>query len=1034
MLRSKRSWGSGILGALLGLVALVAALVVVPARVALALDDVPDELEYFPVHPVELVEGVDLASWKEWTDDGYVTKSDYRIPFAEGDKLRITWAGGGTTDYEYRVPDYDEEPAFFPDDDSDSLMVSELWYYYEEDSSQWALGAHTLTLCIDGAMCEVPVTLVANPVASISYVPAVALEVMEGTAIEMEDYDDEGDPITYEAYNSSFLYWPSEGDQLTVTMTDGTSKVYTYFTGIELDDGDWDDAFVAENGEMISEQDVSWRNDQGPDNVWTPDNPGKLTISYRGRTTTLDVTVKPNNITSLSFEPASAKVLYEGIDSYEVTDEDETWLAYMAPMPAEGDRLVVTTTSETKTYVYRDWAFVNEDDDEDVIGDDLVVTDMVQSYEHPAQVGVNQGTLRYLGHEASFDITLKKANIKSLSFIPDKPIIFIEGEDGTDETDASGKTYTHYQYQMQSGDQVVLTMDDGAKLEYYQMENSLWGTTVFVKNEGVGMITVEPLTSDQATKHWGVGDHSFTFSYGGASCTVPAEVRASGDDRLIDLAKATIDPIPDQSYTGHEVYPVTSVSYNGKELYQSEDIELEYANNVEVGTAKVTITGKGDYKGTKTVTFKIVKDYTIKNGVLTFNDASKPKGYKLSFDAPERSRFDGLIYGVIAKYNTFFIVNENSEFSWGNDYYIRDGGSASFAIYAPGETYFSGARLEPANAGTLNWNSGSTASLKIFTVSLTKPAKLVLETNELPYVEVARNKDSQVAVAVPEGLKGEYAGMTFVADKRTDEPYASNALSIINDHYQGRQFDQSDVILYDFHFEYANGEIVHPLPTRGTTFMRVTIPLPEGWTCGETSVYHVDDSDFPEFSYVERYDAYPSSDGKSLTVYVNHFSMFALVNEKHESPAGAVPVYRLYNHKTSEHLWTTSANEYRQLPIITKGDWRQEAVAWLAPDGVGTPVYRLYNKKMGDHYYSMSQGEINALTTKYGWTVDNGGAPAFWSAAKGDGGAIPLYCVYNSRLKKGQHHFTRSVAERDFLTTKAGWRYEKEAFYGYLPQ
>ena len=148
----------------------------------------------------------------------------------------------------------------------------------------------------------------------------------------------------------------------------------------------------------------------------------------------------------------------------------------------------------------------------------------------------------------------------------------------------------------------------------------------------------------------------------------------------------------------------------------------------------------------------------------------------------------------------------------------------------------------------------------------------------------------------------------------------------------------------------------------------------------------------------------------------------------------AVVVYRLYNHKTSEHLWTTSVNEYEQLPVITKGDWRQEGAAWYAPDDMGTPVYRLYNRAMGDHYYSMSQGEINALTTKYGWNLDNNGAPAFWSAAKDDPGAIPLYCVYNSKLKKGQHHFTRSVAERDFLTTKAGWRYEKEAFYGYLPE
>ena len=153
-----------------------------------------------------------------------------------------------------------------------------------------------------------------------------------------------------------------------------------------------------------------------------------------------------------------------------------------------------------------------------------------------------------------------------------------------------------------------------------------------------------------------------------------------------------------------------------------------------------------------------------------------------------------------------------------------------------------------------------------------------------------------------------------------------------------------------------------------------------------------------------------------------------------EATPSTVSVYRLYNTKTSEHLWTTSASEYRQLPVITGGDWRQEGVAWEAPDGEGTPVYRLYNRAMGDHYYSMDAGEIRALTTRHGWVVDNGGAPAFWSAGEADPGAIGLYCVYNGRLRKGQHHFTASAAERDFLVSRAGWRYEKVAFYGFAKE
>ncbi|MBP3893392.1 MAG: hypothetical protein J6D34_05040 [Atopobiaceae bacterium] len=86
---------------------------------------------------------------------------------------------------------------------------------------------------------------------------------------------------------------------------------------------------------------------------------------------------------------------------------------------------------------------------------------------------------------------------------------------------------------------------------------------------------------------------------------------------------------------------------------------------------------------------------------------------------------------------------------------------------------------------------------------------------------------------------------------------------------------------------------------------------------------------------------------------------------------------------------------------------------------------------MGDHYYTKSAGEISALTSRHGWTVDNGGRPAFWSAKKGEAGTLPLYCVYNGRLQRGQHHYTSSKVERDFLVGSAGWRYESEAFYGY---
>ena len=47
---------------------------------------------------------------------------------------------------------------------------------------------------------------------------------------------------------------------------------------------------------------------------------------------------------------------------------------------------------------------------------------------------------------------------------------------------------------------------------------------------------------------------------------------------------------------------------------------------------------------------------------------------------------------------------------------------------------------------------------------------------------------------------------------------------------------------------------------------------------------------------------------------------------------GTSPVFRLYNSLTSEHLYTTSKYEYDVLPGMTRGDWIQEGIAWVAPD------------------------------------------------------------------------------------------------------
>ena len=68
----------------------------------------------------------------------------------------------------------------------------------------------------------------------------------------------------------------------------------------------------------------------------------------------------------------------------------------------------------------------------------------------------------------------------------------------------------------------------------------------------------------------------------------------------------TIDPIPDQVYTGGEITPEIVVKDGDTVLVEGEDYEVSFGENTDAGTVTVTITGTGNYAGETEVTFEIV--------------------------------------------------------------------------------------------------------------------------------------------------------------------------------------------------------------------------------------------------------------------------------------------------------------------------------------------------------------------------------------------------------------------------------------------
>ena len=66
-----------------------------------------------------------------------------------------------------------------------------------------------------------------------------------------------------------------------------------------------------------------------------------------------------------------------------------------------------------------------------------------------------------------------------------------------------------------------------------------------------------------------------------------------------------IAEIPSASYTGDQITPTPEVKDGEKELTSGTDFTYSYSNNQYVGTATVTINGKGNYQGTAEKSFEI---------------------------------------------------------------------------------------------------------------------------------------------------------------------------------------------------------------------------------------------------------------------------------------------------------------------------------------------------------------------------------------------------------------------------------------------
>ena len=111
-------------------------------------------------------------------------------------------------------------------------------------------------------------------------------------------------------------------------------------------------------------------------------------------------------------------------------------------------------------------------------------------------------------------------------------------------------------------------------------------------------------------------DYTVTYSAnlnaGTATITIKGKGNYTGTAKgtftikRVSLSKATIGSIATQTWDGSAKTPNPTVKYGSLTLVKDRDYTLSYKNNVQPNAkATVTITGKGNYTGTRTTTFTI---------------------------------------------------------------------------------------------------------------------------------------------------------------------------------------------------------------------------------------------------------------------------------------------------------------------------------------------------------------------------------------------------------------------------------------------
>lgn len=167
--------------------------------------------------------------------------------------------------------------------------------------------------------------------------------------------------------------------------------------------------------------------------------------------------------------------------------------------------------------------------------------------------------------------------------------------------------------------------DNDKQGEYFNVENSNYGLSkciifntgeLFPKNDKI-TVTIKGITKNETECPITYTVNLFCITEKSkdiGKCTVDFK-----DYSLFDLYEYT----PCMTYTGKKHKPEITVKDDGIPMIEGTDYTIKYSDNRNIGTATVTITGKGYYYGSTEITFDIIPKGTIISKLYAKDNAIK---------------------------------------------------------------------------------------------------------------------------------------------------------------------------------------------------------------------------------------------------------------------------------------------------------------------------------------------------------------------------------------------------------------------------